>query len=436
MIRDSKIQFSDHSTVRNFQSERLREELRYMSENSPFYRELFKTEGIDIDEIHSVDDLVKLPVTTKDDLQRFNSDFIAIDSSEIIDIVTTSGTLGNPVTFVLSEEDLQRLAYNEALSFTTAGCTQSDTLQLMTTLDKRFMAGLAYFMGARELKCSVVRVGNGIPELQWDTIGRVNPTGCIVVPSFLTKLSEFAASNGINHHQSSLKRAICIGEALRTPDGKYNALGNRLTTEWPELELFSTYASTEMQSSFTECEYHCGCHTPADLIIVELLDDNNCPAMDGEEGEVTITTIGVRGMPLLRFKTGDICIGNSAKCECGRTSLRLSSVLGRKGQMIKYKGTTLYPSALYDILDNMPDVVNYIIEVYTGELGTDQIVIKVGSNRNDKSFIKEIKDLFRSKVRVAPEILFEPIDFIAQKQLPATNRKVTKFIDLRDSISK
>ena len=101
--------------------------------------------------------------------------------------------------------------------------------------------------------------------------------------------------------------------------------------------------------------------------------------------------------------------------------------------MIKFKGTTLYPSALYNILDNVTDVENYIIEVYTGELGTDQIIIKIGSNRNDKNFVKELKDIFRSKVRVAPEILFEPIDVIAQKQQPAMNRKVRKFIDLRNN---
>ncbi len=431
MIRDNKIQYAPLEEVKRFQSERLCEELEYIYTHSKFYRRLFDDRAIQVADIRSVDDLVKLPVTTKDDLQRYNEDFIAIDKSEIIDIVTTSGTLGDPVTFVLSEEDLQRLAYNEALSFTTAGCTNNDTLQLMTTIDKRFMAGLAYFMGARELKCGVVRVGNGIPELQWDTIRRVNPTGCIVVPSFLTKLSEFAKLNSIDYHNSSLRRAICIGEALRTPAGELNALGQKITEEWPEVELFSTYASTEMQSSFTECEYHSGCHTPMNLIIVELLDDDNNPVEDGVPGEVTITTLGVRGMPLLRFKTGDICVGDRTKCSCGRTSLRLSSVLGRKGQMIKFKGTTLYPSALYDILDNVPDVVNYIIEVYTGELGTDQIVIKVGSLRNDKSFVKELKDLFRSKVRVAPEILFEPIDFILQKQQPATNRKITKFIDLR-----
>ena len=159
-------------------------ELKYLYEKSPFYRQLFDSNGIDIGTISSVEDLIKFPVTTKEDLQKFNKDFVAINNSEIIDIVTTSGTLGDPVTFVLSEEDLQRLAYNEAMSFTTAGCTKDDTLQLMTTIDKRFMAGLAYFMGARELKCGVIRVGNGIPELQWDTIKRINPTGCIVVPSF------------------------------------------------------------------------------------------------------------------------------------------------------------------------------------------------------------------------------------------------------------
>ncbi|MEG2758406.1 MAG: phenylacetate--CoA ligase family protein, partial [Rikenellaceae bacterium] len=99
--------------------------------------------------------------------------------------------------------------------------------------------------------------------------------------------------------------------------------------------------------------------------------------------------------------------------------------------MIKYKGTTLYPSALYDILDNVPEVKNYIIEVYTGELGTDQIVIRVGSNRNDEHFEKELKDLFRSKVRVAPEICFEQIDYVAKKQMPAISRKQIKFVDLR-----
>lgn len=431
MIRNSQIQFSDSDSIRSFQQERLIEEIRYVSENSPFYRRMFEQNKIDPQTISTIEDLCRLPVMTKSDLQLYNRDFIATPVREIVDYVTTSGTLGDPVTFALTDSDLNRLAYNESLSFTTAGCSSDDILQLMTTIDKRFMAGLAYFLGARELKCGVVRVGNGIPELQWDTINRIHPTGCIVVPSFLIKLIQFAKNNNIDFRKSSLKRAICIGEPLRTQEGELNKLGVRISTEWPELELFSTYASTEMQSSFTECSHHCGGHTPVDLVIVELLDDDNNPVADGQPGEVTITTIGVKGMPLLRFKTGDICIGDNSPCSCGRNTLRLSSVLGRKGQMIKYKGTTLYPSALYEILDNVPDIKNYIIEVYTGELGTDQIVIKIGSTRSDESLEKEIKDIFRSKVRVAPEICFEPIDFISKKQTPAISRKQIKFVDLR-----
>ena len=312
-----------------------------------------------------------------------------------------------------------------------AGCTKEDVIQLMTTIDRRFMAGLAYFLGARELGSGIVRVGNGIPELQWDTIKRVKSTTCIVVPSFLTKMIEFAEKNNIDHNVSNLKRAICIGEALRTPDGELTTLGSKIHEKWPSLELFSTYASTEMQTSFTECEAHRGGHIPSDLIIVELLDEHNQPVADGEPGEVTITTLGVEAMPLLRFKTGDICIRMSEPCTCGRNSARLSSVIGRKNQMIKFKGTTIYPPILFDILDNIPEVENYIVEVFTNSLGTDQIQIRIGSNNHSEAFVKQIKDIFRSKVRVAPDIQFESVELISRIQTPPMSRKVVKFFDLR-----
>ena len=140
-------------------------------------------------------------------------------------------------------------------------------------------------------------------------------------------------------------------------------------------------------------------------------------------------------MPLLRFKTGDICYRDSKKCECGRETMRLSSILGRRGQMIKYKGTTLYPSALYDVLDNIQDVKNYIVEVYTNSIGTDSISIKIGSTNSSDEFVKQIKDLFRSKIRVAPDIHFEPIEYINKMQFPAISRKPIKFIDLRENIN-
>ncbi|MDR1202190.1 MAG: AMP-binding protein [Tannerellaceae bacterium] len=431
MHKFSEIQFKSPTEIKQYQETLLTEELEYLNRHSVFYQRLFKEENINISRIKTLEDLQKIPVTTKTDLQMHNSDFICVDKTEIIDYVTTSGTLGDPVTFVLTSGDLDRLSYNEYLSFTTAGCTNRDIMQLMTTLDRRFMAGLAYYMGARELGAGVVRVGNGIPELQWDTIRRIHPTFCMVVPSFLIKLIEYAEEHDVNYNASSIRKAICIGEALRNPDFSLNTLGQRIHEKWHIPILQSTYASTEMQSSFTECEACCGGHLQPELIIVEFLDDNNQVVSEGEAGEVTITTLGVRGMPLLRFKTGDICHHYTESCSCGRNTIRLSSVLGRKGQMIKYKGTTLYPPALYDILDNIPGVKNYIVEVYTNELGTDDILIRVGSDIQTDTFAKQIKDLFRSKVRVAPSIQFASPEYIAEKQMPQMSRKTIKFVDLR-----
>jgi len=111
--------------------------------------------------------------------------------------------------------------------------------------------------------------------------------------------------------------------------------------------------------------------------------------------------------------------------------MRLSSVIGRKGQMIKYKGTTLYPPALFDILEDIQGVKNYVVEVYTNNLGTDDIKVRIGSDRTDEAFAKEIKDVFRSKVRVAPQISFESPEYIAKLQFPAMSRKPVKFFDLR-----
>ncbi len=434
MIRNREIHYKSQEEIKLFQEERLRETVAYVAEHSPFYRRMFAEKGIDPASIRTLEDLRRLPLVTKSDLQFCSQDFLCVGRDKVIDYVTTSGTLGEPVVFGLTEADLQRLAYNEASSFIMTGATSNDILQLMTTVDRRFMAGLAYFMGARELGCGVVRVGNGIPELQWDTVKHINSTFCMVVPSFLIKMAEFAEKNGIDHNASTLKKAICIGEALRNPDGELTTLGRRIAEKWPSIEMFSTYASTEMQSSFTECRAHKGCHVPLDLIIVELLDEDNNPVAEGEAGEVTITTIGVEGMPLLRFKTGDICMAFNEPCECGRNSMRLSSVIGRKGQMIKFKGTTIYPPILFDILDNIPDVENYIVEVFTNSLGTDQIQIRIGSQNHSEAFIKEIKDIFRSKIRVAPDIRFESVELISRLQNPNMSRKVVKFFDLRNNV--
>ena len=152
---------------------------------------------------------------------------------------------------------------------------------------------------------------------------------------------------------------------------------------------------------------------------------------EGEPGEVTITTIGVEGMPLLRFKTGDICNAYYEPCCCGRTTMRLGVVIGRKQQIIKFKGTSLYPPSLYDILVEIPGIKNYVIEVYTNDIGTDEILLRVGCDEVPEEFEKTIKDHFRAKIRVSPQVVFDTEENIQKITYPETSRKPQIFIDRR-----
>ena len=350
-----EIELKDQKTVKRFQEDKLAEHLQYLKYASKFYSSMFQKENIDIDKIKLLEDLKHIPVTTKKDLQERNNDFICVEEDKIIDFITTSGTLGDPVTFAMTDKDLDRLAYNEFISFACAGGHAGEKYQLMTTIDKRFMAGLAYFLGIRKMGAGIIRVGNGIPELQWDTIERISPNAIICVPSFILKIIDYAEKHGIDYKNSSVKKAICIGENLRNGDFELNMLGQRIKARW-NIELYSTYASTEMATTFTECSAHQGGHHHPELIITELLDEDNNPVAEGEVGELVVTTLGVEGMPLLRFKTGDMCRFYTEPCSCGRTTARISPIIGRKNQMIKYKGTTLYPPMIFDVLNNLEEV--------------------------------------------------------------------------------
>ena len=425
-----EIEKASTAEIKTFQEEKLKKTLQYLDENSPFYKRFFKESNIRISEIKTLEDIQKIPVTTKDHLQQFNDDFICVPKSEIIDYVTTSGTLGDPVTFALTDNDLERLAYNEAISFVCCGIGKKDTLQLMTTMDRRFMAGLAYFLGARKLGSGIIRVGSGIPELQWDSILKFKPTYLITVPSFLLKLIEYAQQHEIDLKNTGVKAAICIGEPIREQDFSLNILAKKIKKDW-DIELFSTYASTEMSTAFNECEIHNGGHHHPELIIAEILDDNNLPVSEGEVGELTITTLGVEAMPLLRFKTGDMVQAYNEPCKCGRNTLRLGPVVGRKKQMIKYKGTTLYPPAMYNILNDFSGIESYVIEIFHNELGTDEILIKIASEKISEDLLLEIKDHFRAKLRVAPKIEFASSEEIESLRFPPLSRKPIDLIDRR-----
>lgn len=413
-----------------FQEAQLQELLRYLAAHSPFYQATWARTGVNLADIRHLEDLARLPVTTKQDLHERPADFLCVPPARIIDYVCTSGTLGLPVTFGLTDGDLDRLAYNEYLSLGCAGGGADELYQLTTTMDKRFMAGMAYFLGARRLGAGIIRVGGGVVEMQWDTILRLRPTALIAVPSFVVKLLDYAEEHGIDFAASSVRKVVCIGENIRHPDFSLNALGQRIRAKW-DVKLYSTYAATEMGTSFTECSAGQGGHHHPELLIVEVLDQHNQPVPDGAPGELTITTLGVEGMPLLRFKTGDMGIVHREACACGRTTARLSPILGRKQQMLKYKGTTLYPQLIHDALNEVAFVNNYVVESYTNDIGTDELLIHIGCHEPSVRAQGHLREHLQAKLRVAPALLFKTVAEVSQMQLAGSARKARMFIDRR-----
>ena len=301
---------------------------------------------------------------------------------------------------------------------------------MMTTIDRLFLAGLAYFLGLRKMKVGVIRVGSGIPKLQWDSILKHKPRYLITVPSFLLKMIEYAETHNIDYNNSGIIGAVCIGESLRNQDFSMNVLSKKITDKW-NIKLFSTYASTEMSTAFTECEHAIGGHHHPELIIIEVLDENNKPVKNGESGELTFTTIGVEAMPLIRFKTGDIVQLHAESCACGRNTLRVGPVIGRKNHMIKYKGTTLYPQTMNDVLTDFENIENYLIEISTNDLGTDEISIKIAVKEQSEIFLQELKDHFRAKLRVTPKIEFSSIEILNPLVYNPLYRKPIRFFDKR-----
>ncbi len=410
------------------QIELLKKQLDYVNTHSQFYQGHFKRHDFNPAEIKSLADLKKLPAIDKRDIQNDYKAFWCVNTEQIVDYTNTSGTEGKPITIPMTKADLERLAYNEKCSLQLTGGSSHEIYQLTTTIDRRFMAGLAYTLGAHKLGAGMVRMGPGLPELQWRTIDELQTTALIIVPSFLVKLISYAEEHGIDYKSSSIKKAICIGEPIREDDFSLNAIGRRIKDAW-DIELYSTYASSEMATAFTECEEGMGGHLLPDLIIAEILDEEGNEVPDGQPGELTITTLGVEGFPLVRFRTGDICTKHSTPCACGCNTPRLGPVVGRKHQMIKVKGTTCYPPAIFNVLDNIPQISHYQVEISHDEFGNDQLLVRyaVSEDVSKKTLIEH----FKSGIRLTPQLeLISSQDLVPLIHQPSS-RKPVKLVDLR-----
>jgi phenylacetate-CoA ligase len=432
MELNPKIEYASPEEQERAQVEGVRKTLDYLLTHSPYYQKKLKEAGLDGKNIQRLSDLNDYPLTEKEDIQLYNPDFFCVPIKDIAEYTASSGTLGKPVTVALSKKDIERLAWNEALSFAYMDVKQDDVIQLMLTLDRQFMAGMAYYQGAMLCGATTIRTGPSLPSMQLEISERLGSTIWVAVPSFVMKIKEYARDKGIDLNQLAVRKILCIGEPIRDEEQILNSLGQAIVSDW-NIQLFGTYASTEMQTAFTECSKGQGMHHHPDLLLVEIIDEQGQQVSPGEYGEVCISHIGVEAMPLFRYRTGDICRLDSAPCTCGRTSDRLSPVKGRKKQMIKYKGTTLYPPAVFEILNQSNVIKDYVVEVKDNAYGMDEMVIHLNTHLPVDECEKTLVAFLQSRLRVIPELHYISSAEMQQLQFPPGARKVVRFIDHRKS---
>jgi phenylacetate-CoA ligase len=369
-----------------------------------------------------------LPLTAKAELEAQNEAFLAVPRAAVRDIVQSSGTTGMPTCVMYTARDLERLAYNEAVCFRGCGMGRGDRVLLTCTLDRCFVAGYAYCLGAQAVGAASVRSGLNLVEGHAAVLGQMRPTFLVGVPGFLRKLGRYLHAAG--QAPLGVKGLICIGEPLRDASLRPTALALELESLWGA-PAFSTYSSSEIVTSFCECEARCGGHASPDLGILEVVDEAGRTLPPGEAGEIVVTPLGVEGMPLVRFRTGDIGYFSDGPCACGRQTPRLSPILGRRAQMLKVRGTTFYPATVFEVLNGVPEVSEYYLEVESEGL-SDRVRVHVALSPDAPELKAKLQDLLQARLRVRPEVCTASEEAIRRRVYVPQSRKPIRFFDLRE----
>jgi phenylacetate-CoA ligase len=406
----------------------VRNHVRHVKEVSPHYQnELF---DVFPEDIKTPDDIRKLPFTDKSRLVEDTDMFLGVVPEQIVETVITSGSTGKPLVFSLTANDVERLAFNEALSFHAAGVTPKDRAQVLVSLDRLFIAGMAYYRGLSLLGVNTARIGVLPYEMQKHYIELLAPSVVVGVPSFLLKLAKELAKQSYDPKAASIRKIFCIGESIRGQDMELNSVGKALE-ELYHAKVYSTYASTELSCAYCECTSQYGGHGHPELVYTEIVDESGNQVQDGEVGELVATPLGVEGVPLVRYRTGDITFKLPGSCACGRNSLRVGPILARKGHMIKLKGTTVYPLAITNVLDSLDGIDDYIIIIEDDESLSDHVTIHVATAPSN---LEKIGSQLRAQARVQLPVLVSNVATIRHHR--GESAKKVRVVDKRKKRSR
>lgn len=426
---EPQIETMSRKDIEALQLERLKQTVQ-QAVKSPFYKKLYAEKGISVDTIKTLDDVRKLPFTTKQDMRdNYPFGFLACDQSEVIRLHSSSGTTGNPTVICHTKNDIDTWANRVARSFYMVGLRNTDVIQNSSGYGM-FTGGLGMQAGIERLGAMSIPAAAGNSLRQIKFIMDFGTTAIHAIPSYALRLADVFEEVGIDPKTQTKLTTFLIGAEPHTEETR------RKIEERFGVKAYNSFGMTEMSGPGVafECQEQNGMHIWEDSYIVEIVDPETLePVPDGEIGELVLTTLDREAMPLIRYRTRDLTRFLVEECPCGRTHRRLDRMKGRSDDMFIVKGVNIFPMQIEKILMQFAELgTNYLITIEPID-NNDVIFVDVeldSLTSDDYSALQNLsKEITR---RIKDEILVTPkVRLVSKGSLPQSEGKAVRVKDLR-----
>lgn len=430
MIWNEGIECIDRSNLKILQLERLKKICLYAYNNVPLYKKKFDQEGIKPEDINELEDIQRIPFTTKDDLRdNYPFDLFAKPMSDIVRLHASSGTTGKPIVVGYTKNDLDIWSECVARLASAAGAGKGDVAQVLFGYGM-FTGGFGLHYGLEKLGATVVPSSSGNSERQLMFMQDFKTSIIVSTPSYALYLSEIAQEAGINTQNLNLKLGLFGGEG-HTPE-----MRKQIEDRWGILAT-ENYGLSEIVGPGVsgECKCQCGMHINEDHYFPEIINSDTMESLEnGEKGELVLTTLTKEGIPMLRYRTKDITYLQDEKCRCGRTSIRMNKVLGRTDDMLIIKGVNVFPSQIESVLVGMEHIGPHYQIIVRKKGFMDDIEVHVelidGKMLDKFSELEKLNAKIRHKLKVALQIDAK-VKLVDPRSIERSVGKAKRVIDLR-----
>ena len=431
MIFNRKYETMSHDDMRKHQGEELRKLVERVYTNVPFYKNKMDEAHVKPSDIKTIDDIEKLPFTTKDDMRDvYPFGLLATDKENIVEIHTSSGTTGKPVVDAYTVNDVEIWSEVMARTLAMGGATKNDIVQNAYGYGL-FTGGLGAHYGTKKLGAMVIPISGGNTKRQIQILMDFKPTVLTCTPSYSLYLAEAIKEEGLKPEDLSLKYGFFGAEPWS--ESMRCDIEAKLG-----LKAYDIYGLTEIigPGVASECEFQDKMHVNEDHFFPEIINPETGKRLpEGEKGELVFTTLTKTGTPIIRYRTRDITYLDRTPCKCGRTSIRMHRLLGRTDDMLIIRGVNIFPSQIEEVLLKLEGVEPHYLLVVERRDNLDFLEVQV--EMNDKLFSDEIKNLEKFETNIEKELysalnIHTKVKLVEPKIIPRSEGKAKRVIDNRN----